>query len=62
MALVYEFDVAPHQRRLMAIRVQRLERWHRLHDHDGRAIFWLVAIPALALFWAGVGYLIDQIV
>jgi hypothetical protein len=46
----------------MAIRAQRLERWHRLHDHDGRAIFWLVAIPALALFWAGIGYLIDQIV
>ena len=62
MALVYEFDVAPHQRRLMAIRAQRLERWHQLHDHDGRATFWIVAAIVLALFWSAVGYGIDQLV
>ena len=62
MAFVYEFDVAPHQKRLMEIRAQRLKRWHRLYDHRGRAAFWLAAIPVLALFWAGVGYLIDQLV
>lgn len=62
MAIVYQFDIAPHQKRLMAIRTQRLKRWHQLHDHDGRAYFWLAAIPALALFWSGIGYLIDRLV
>lgn len=61
MAIVYQFDIAPHQKRLMAIREQRWERWHQLHDHDGRAAFWLAVIPALALFWAGIGYLIDRL-
>lgn len=62
MAFVHEFDVAPHQKRLMAIRAQRWERWHRLHDHDGRAAFWIVAAIVLALFWSAVGYGIDQLV
>lgn len=62
MAIVYRFDIAPHQKRLMAIRAQRLERWHQLHDHDGRAAFWLLLIPVLALFWSGIGYLVDQLV
>ena len=62
MEIVCQFDIAAHQKRLMAIRAQRLERWHLLHDHDGRATFWIVAAIVLALFWAGVGYLIDQIV
>lgn len=62
MALVYQLDIAPHQKRLMAIRSKRLERWHRLHAHDGRATFWLTIIPALVLFWAAIGYAIDQMV
>lgn len=62
MALVYQFDIAPHQKRLMQIREQRWERWHRLHDHAGRAKFWMATIVALALFWSAVGYAIDQMV
>lgn len=62
MAIVYQFDIAPHQKRMLAIRAQRWERWHQLHDHDGRAHFWLVVIPALALFWSGIGYLIDHLI
>lgn len=62
MAIVYQFDVTPHQKRLLQIREQRWERWHQLHDHDGRARFWIVTILALALFWAGIGYLIDRLV
>lgn len=62
MAIVYQIDIAPHQKRLMAIRTQRLERWHQLHDHDGRAAFWIVTAVALALFWSGIGYAIDRLV
>lgn len=62
MATVYQFHVMPHRKRLMQIREQRWERWHQLHDHDGRAAFWLAVLPALALFWAGIGYLIDRLI
>jgi hypothetical protein len=34
----------------------RQHDWHELHEHDGRAAFWYVAIPSLILFWVAVAY------
>ena len=33
-------------------RALRNMREARLHKHDGRALFWRTAIPALLIFWA----------
>jgi len=33
-------------------RLYRAVREARLHKHDGRALFWRTAIPALLIFWA----------
>jgi hypothetical protein len=54
--ITYEFDIAPHLRRALGFRARRIERWRRLHRHDGRAIFWRIALPACFLFWGLVGY------
>jgi hypothetical protein len=59
--LTYEFDVAPHLRRALAIRAQRNERWYRLHQHDGRSVFWLAAIPGCIMFWALAVYCIQAL-
>jgi hypothetical protein len=52
----YQCDVAPHLCRAEALRAQRLERWSRLHKHDGRGRAWRMAISSVLIFWALVGY------
>jgi hypothetical protein len=54
MDITYQDDVGPHLERALAFRVRRQQRLHHLHEHDGRAFFWRVAIPGLVLFWASV--------
>lgn len=54
MAITYEFDIAPHLRRAHALRFRRLERLAYLRRHDGRAVFWQLALPACLLFWAAI--------
>lgn len=51
MALTYEHDVRPHQRRAMVYRLLRQRRWEDLHKHDGRARVWAVIFASLAAFW-----------
>jgi hypothetical protein len=31
------------------------------HKHDGRALFWRTAIPALLIFWTVVAYVLSII-
>lgn len=56
MAITYEFDVAPHMRRALALRSRRLQRVFYLRRHHGRALFWQIALPACLMFWAALGY------
>ena len=56
MAITYAVDVAPHLRRALELRARRSERWKQLHEHEGRAEFWQMAIPGCLLFWALVAY------
>ncbi|HWC63640.1 MAG TPA: hypothetical protein VG501_08460 [Rhizomicrobium sp.] len=56
MAITYALDVAPHLFRAKALRARRLERWRRLHKHDGRAAAWRLAIAGVSIFWALAAY------
>jgi hypothetical protein len=60
MTITYEFDVRPHLRRGLRYRQLR-QRWYVQHRHDGRAIFWRLAVPGVLLFWGLVGYGISLI-
>ena len=56
MTMTYEFDIAPHLYRARALRARRLNRWQRLHKHDGRAFAWRIAVSGVVIFWASVGF------
>jgi hypothetical protein len=50
--------------RLEPSRLYRALRYVRdahLHKHDGRALFWRTAIPALLIFWALALYGLSQL-
>ena len=51
MAVHPDFDM-PHLEPSRLYRALRNMREARLHKHDGRALFWRTAIPALLIFWA----------
>jgi hypothetical protein len=59
--ITYQSDVAPHLKRGLMYRRLRIHRWDALHEHDGRATFWWIAIPSLLLFWAAVAYGVHSI-
>jgi hypothetical protein len=48
VAIRPDFDMS----HLEPARLYRAVREARLHKHDGRALFWRTAIPALLIFWA----------
>ena len=56
LTISYAFDVAPHLRKLLELRARREERWQYLHEHDGRATFWQIAILSCIAFWVLVAY------
>ena len=51
MAIRTDFDMS-HLEPARLYRALRNMREAQLHKHDGRALFWRTAIPALLIFWA----------
>lgn len=58
MALRPDFDMS-HLEPARLYRALRNEA--RLHKHEGRALFWRTAIPALLIFWALALYGLTQL-
>jgi hypothetical protein len=54
--ITYAHDVAPHLARGQEFRALRNSRWRALHEHDGRAQVWYIALVGLILFWGLVAY------
>jgi hypothetical protein len=59
--ITYEAEAERHLQRGMMYRHRRMQRWQPLHEHDGCATFWRIAIPSLLIFWALVAYGINSI-
>ena len=60
MAFPPDFDMS-HLEPARLYRALRNMREAQLHKHDGRALFWRTAIPALLIFWALALYGLTQI-
>jgi hypothetical protein len=56
MSLTYEFDVAPHLRRVRQLRAQRYRRYRELHKYDSRTAILRAVVLGLFLFWALAAY------
>jgi len=61
MGIVREFDVASHLERTNWHGAGRMGHEAQFHKHDGRALFWRTAIPALLIFWTAVAYILSVI-
>ena len=61
VAIPPDFDIAPHLEPSRLYRALRNVGEAHFRNHDGRALFWRTAIPALLIFWALALYGLTQI-